>query len=75
MSQMLTIAEAVELVRETSRFNHSLRVAQHMRALARYFEEDLDEWELAGLLHDLDYDETMDNREMHGIFAAEKLKG
>ncbi len=46
-----------------------------MRELARYFEEDEDEWGIAGLLHDLDYEETEDDPERHGLVTVEKLKG
>jgi putative nucleotidyltransferase with HDIG domain len=71
----ITKAEALEMIRNTSRFHHSCRVAVHMAALAEYFGENPLEWELAGLLHDLDYDETVNQRELHGILAAEKLRG
>lgn len=33
------------------------------------------DWELAGLLHDLDYDATVDDREHHGVKAADALSG
>ncbi|NHJ31660.1 MAG: HD domain-containing protein, partial [Asgard group archaeon] len=71
----ITIAEAIEMIRNTSKFHHSCRVAMHMSALAEYFGENPIEWELVGLLHDLDYDETGNQRELHGILAAEKLRG
>ena len=37
--------------------------------------EDVTNWELAGLLHDLDYDSTVDDRGRHGVRAAEALSG
>jgi len=71
----ITIAEALEMIRTTSKFHHSCRVAVHMKSLAEYFGENPIEWELVGLLHDLDYDETKNQRELHGILTAEKLRG
>lgn len=44
-----------------------------MRALARKFGEDEEQWGLAGLLHDIDYDETKDPRE-HSLKGSEILR-
>ena len=71
----ISIAEAVEMIRNTNKFQHSMRVAKHMASLAIYFGEDPNEWELVGLLHDLDYDKTENQRELHGVLAAEQLRG
>jgi putative nucleotidyltransferase with HDIG domain len=71
----ITIAEALEMIKDTSKYHHSCRVAVHMTALAEYFGENPKEWKLVGLLHDLDYDETKNQRELHGILTAEKLRG
>ncbi len=49
-----------------------------MRALAEHLElpeADVDRWALAGLLHDLDYAETADDFERHGVVTAEELAG
>jgi len=45
-----------------------------MRALARHFKEPEDRWGLAGLLHDIDYEETKDNPEKHSLIGAEMLE-
>jgi predicted hydrolase (HD superfamily) len=45
-----------------------------MGALARRLGENEQEWQLVGLLHDLDYDEVKDDMSKHGLIAAEKLK-
>ncbi len=73
--RLVTRAEALEMIRETSKYHHSCRVAVHMISLAEYFGENPVEWELVGLLHDLDYDETVNRRKLHGILAAERLRG
>jgi putative nucleotidyltransferase with HDIG domain len=46
---------------------HSLASEAIMRALAPRFNEDPDKWGLAGLLHDLDYHETKDRMDRHGL--------
>lgn len=53
---------------------HSLAVAAIMKDLAEYFKEDKEEWELSGLLHDIDYEETKNNPTKHSILGAEYLK-
>ena len=70
--------EALELVKErTSEENlikHMKAVEAGMRELARYFDEDEDKWGIAGLLHDLDYEETKDNPERHGLLTVQELE-
>jgi len=46
-----------------------------MRKLAERFNEDPEKWALAGLLHDIDYEKTMDHPERHGLEAMNILKG
>jgi len=45
-----------------------------MRALAKKFNEDEEEWGIIGLLHDLDWALTKDNQSQHCIKAQEILK-
>lgn len=45
-----------------------------MQFLARHWGEDEKEWALAGLLHDIDYEETKDNPTEHGRQGAKILK-
>ena len=54
---------------------HMIAVSAIMRALARYFGEDEEEWELVGLLHDIDYERTKANPARHGLEAENILKG
>ncbi len=53
---------------------HCLACEAVLAALARRFGEDEQAWRLAGLLHDLDYDQTADSPETHGLLAAEMLE-
>ena len=52
---------------------HSLASEAIMRALARRLGHDEDIWGMAGLLHDLDYDQTKDDPTRHGLVTAEIL--
>jgi len=53
---------------------HCLAVEAVMRALARYFNKHENKWGLAGLLHDIDYEETKNHPEKHSLVGAEMLK-
>ena len=45
-----------------------------MRALAERLGFDVESWEIAGLLHDLDYEETKDDPPQHGLKTEAILK-
>jgi putative nucleotidyltransferase with HDIG domain len=53
---------------------HVLAVEAIMKALAERFGEDVNLWSLAGLLHDLDYEQTKDTPVKHGFIALTILK-
>ncbi|MCK4358404.1 MAG: HDIG domain-containing protein [Candidatus Cloacimonetes bacterium] len=53
---------------------HCLAVEASMRHFARYFNQDEEKWALAGLLHDLDYEETKNDFSKHGFKSVEMLK-
>lgn len=54
---------------------HTLAVEAIMRRLARRLGEDEELWGLAGLLHDIDYEETKGDPEQHSLVGAEYLAG
>jgi len=54
-------------------FKHMLATEAVMAGLAEKLGEDVEAWSLAGLMHDLDYDETYDDPDRHGLISAEKL--
>jgi len=62
------------MVTEPNLRNHMLCTEAVMRALARRFDEDPDYWGLAGLVHDLDYDETVNDFPRHGYVSSEILR-
>lgn len=76
---MISRDEAIKMVHRHIRTEnlrkHLYAVAAIMRALAEKMDGDPDEWELTGLLHDIDYEETKDAPEYHGGRSAEMLQG
>ncbi len=52
---------------------HSLAVEASMRKLAVHLGQDSEEWGLAGLLHDIDYEQTKDEPEKHSLIGAEMV--
>lgn len=53
---------------------HSLAVEAIMIGLAERLGEDAEKYGLAGLLHDIDYDMTVDDIERHSLLGAEILE-
>jgi putative nucleotidyltransferase with HDIG domain len=70
--------EALDFVRSKVKndrlIKHMLAVEAVMRALAERLGEDTGRWGLAGLVHDLDYDETVKAPERHGRVGAGYLR-
>ena len=65
--------ELEKYVQNKNLLKHMLSVEAVMRGLAAHFEEDIEKWGLTGLLHDIDYDQTKDNPELHSLKAANML--
>jgi putative nucleotidyltransferase with HDIG domain len=79
---MITRDEAYALVGERiaqrNLVSHCVATETIMRALAERLgasAQDADRWALAGLLHDLDYAETADDPDRHGLVTADELAG
>lgn len=60
-------------VKTPNLIKHCLACGASMKELAKYFKEDEEKWELAGLLHDIDYEETKDKPEKHSLIGSEFL--
>jgi putative nucleotidyltransferase with HDIG domain len=61
-------------VKNENLVKHMLATEAIMRALARRFGENEDEWGLAGLLHDIDVEVTSGDMAVHGKRGAEMIK-
>ena len=62
-----------EKIKNKNLKKHLLATEICMKELAKYFNEDQQKWSLAGLLHDIDYEETNDQPDKHGELAADYL--
>jgi putative nucleotidyltransferase with HDIG domain len=73
----MTREEALKLVKgyvpAKNLVKHMIATEGCMRRLAHHFGEDEEIWALAGLLHDLDYEETKDDFPRHGLRTVEIL--
>jgi hypothetical protein len=76
---MITRDEAMTLIKtpesEPHMVLHALQAEAVMRALAARLGQDVELWGLTGLLHDLDYPQTKESPERHGLLSAELLEG
>jgi putative nucleotidyltransferase with HDIG domain len=63
--------QALQLLQQYARadnlLKHCLATEAVMRALAQHLGQPVELWGVAGLLHDLDYEETADRPEEHGL--------
>ncbi len=63
-----------EKVKTPNLVKHCLAAGSAMKGLAHYFREDEETWEMAGLLHDIDYEETKNKPEEHSLKGAKMLR-
>jgi len=70
--------EALELVQQHLKnknlVKHCLAVEACMKAIASHLNQDVEKWSLAGILHDLDYELTEKNPELHTTETVKILK-
>jgi putative nucleotidyltransferase with HDIG domain len=76
---MISRAEALTLLRQYCReealIKHSLATEAVIQALAKRLGHDPDRWGIAGLLHDLDYNDTKGDPSRHTLRTEEILRG
>lgn len=61
-------------VKNKNLIKHMLAVEVIMRALAARFGENVERWGVAGLLHDVDYDQTANDPKNHSLLGAAMLE-
>ena len=64
-----------ERIAEPSLRSHMLATEAVLRSLAARFGQDPELWGFAGLVHDLDYNETVSDFPRHGFVTAQMLAG
>lgn len=74
MTRSEALAEVNKRVSNKNLLKHMLAVEAIMRELAAHFGEDPERWGLAGLVHDIDYDQTADDPDRHALVGAEILE-
>jgi putative nucleotidyltransferase with HDIG domain len=74
MDREIALTLVKQKVRQGNLIKHILAVEAVMRRLAEHFGENQERWGLVGLLHDLDYSETMNDPERHTYLTAEWLR-
>ena len=74
MDRAQALNELKQRLTNPNLIKHSLAVEAIMRDLAVLFGEDGELWSLAGLLHDIDYDQTAHDPSTHSIIGADLLE-
>ncbi len=79
MTSFIKREDALKLLEENlsnrNLIRHCLSAEAVMRALAEDRGENVEQWGLAGLLHDLDYEKTVNDHPEHGLVTASMLEG
>lgn len=73
MTRDEALALVEEKVKSENLVRHMLATEAIMAALAEHLGGDRERWALAGLLHDLDVEETAEDMAVHGLRTAEWL--
>jgi putative nucleotidyltransferase with HDIG domain len=74
MNREKALALVKSKVKNKNLVKHMLAVEAIMKRVAEHFNEDVNMWRLTGILHDLDYDETVDDFDRHSLLTCEWLK-
>lgn len=70
--QALTLLK--QKLKNKNLFKHCLAAEACLKELAHHFGENENIWSIAGLLHDIDYEETFNDPAHHGLIGAELLE-
>jgi len=75
LSKQETLQLLSEHVSDGKKRKHMIAVSAIMKKLAKRLQMNTENWELAGLLHDLNYDKTINDMSKHGLVASKMLEG
>ncbi|XOB41437.1 MAG: HDIG domain-containing metalloprotein [Candidatus Nealsonbacteria bacterium] len=75
---IMTRDQALDLLKENLKnknlLKHCLAVEASMKGLAQKFNEDVEKWGICGLIHDIDYEKTSGDENLHSKQGADMLK-
>lgn len=74
MDREKALALIKEYVSDETLINHMIATGAIMGGLAKRLGQDVEKWVVTGIVHDIDYEETKDNPELHSIRGGEILK-
>jgi len=74
MNRETALAHVKENIKNKNLLKHMYATEAIMEGLAERFAEDREKWGVAGLVHDIDYDDTADDPHRHSMVGAEMLK-
>ncbi|MBE3591698.1 MAG: HDIG domain-containing protein [Thermoanaerobacter sp.] len=74
MDRNMALALVKEYVSDETLINHMIATGAIMGGLAERLGQDVERWVATGILHDIDYQETKDNPELHSIRGGEILR-
>jgi uncharacterized protein len=73
MTREQALIELKKYINNKNLLNHMYAAEVVMARLAHRFDQDEQQWAMAGLMHDIDYDHTKDTPELHALKGAEIL--
>ncbi|MFA5787987.1 MAG: HD domain-containing protein [Actinomycetota bacterium] len=74
MNRTAAVALLRERLDKDTTYRHCVSVEGVMRRLGEHFGEDVDQWGLVGLLHDIDFDFVEGDASRHGHVGADWLR-
>jgi putative nucleotidyltransferase with HDIG domain len=74
MERVKALVELKARITNSNLIKHSLAVEAIMKEMAVLMKDDAELWGLAGLLHDIDYEKTVNHPEWHSLLGAEILE-
>lgn len=75
MTREEAYSELIKYVDNKNLLKHMISTEVVLIRLAKHFDQNPDLWGMAGLLHDIDYEDTKDQPDVHSLKGAEILKG